>query len=164
MLIAVVFAVLALALLFPETRIGGALRRLLIDAPVHRLDRIKRGHVLLALLIFIALSAAYIFGRDDGLAVAGRLTGEGMDVAMAIDLATWLDLTAIALVIAATVRFGEAIGLAAIQARQWARRCAGLLRASITSLARSRSRRARPPARPRGGEDPDLPAPGFAWA
>jgi len=45
MLIAVVFAVLALALLFPETRIGGALRRLLIDAPVHRLDRIKRGHV-----------------------------------------------------------------------------------------------------------------------
>jgi len=164
MLIAVVFAVLALALLFPETRVGGALRRLLIDDAVRRLNRLKRGHVLLALVVFGFLAAAYALGRQDGVTVAGQISAEGMSYAMAFDLATWLDVTAMALVIAATVRFRDAIRLAAVQARQWARRGAGILAAALTSLARGRARRARPTPRPRRGEDPDRPAPGFAWA
>jgi hypothetical protein len=164
MLIAVVFAVLALALWFPETRIGGALRRLLVDEPARRLGKLKRGHVLLLLLVFAGLYVAYLIGRQDGVIVAGQVAADGMGVAMAIDLATWLDITFIALAIAATVRFREAIGLAATHARQWARRCAGLLRAVLTSLARGRARRSRPASRPGRGEDPDGPAPGLAWA
>ena len=164
MLIAAVFAVLALALLFPETRIGGALRRLLIDAPVRCMNRLKRGHVLLALIVFAVLAVAYMIGRQEGLLVAGQATGEGMGVAMAVDLATWLDVTAVALIVAATVRFRDAIRLAATHARLWARRCAGRRRAARTALARSRARRAGPSSRPRRSEDPDGPAPGLAWA
>ncbi len=166
MLVAVVLAVLALALWFPETRTGGALRRLLIDEPVRRLNKLKRGHVLLALMVFAVLAAAYAIGRQEGVAVAGQATADtlGATIGVGIDLATWLDVTAIALALAATVRFREAIGLAAVQARQWAARLAGLLMATFTSLARGRARRARPTPRPRHGEDPDRPAPAFAWA
>jgi hypothetical protein len=164
MLIDVVFAVLVLALWFPETRIGGVLRRLLIDNPARWLAKLKRGQVLLALVIFAALAAAYAIGRQDGLIVAGQMTAEGLTYAMAFDLATWLDVTAIALAIAVTLRFRDAIRPAATQARQWARRCAGMLMATFTSLARGRDRRARPKLQPRHGEDPDRPAPGFAWA
>jgi hypothetical protein len=161
MLISLLCAAVALALLFPETRIGGALRRLLIEEPARKLDKLNRGHVLLALLVFAGLYAAYLIGRQDGVIVAGQVAADGMGVAMAIDLATWLDITAIALMVAATVRFREAIRLAAMHARQWASRCAGLARVALTSFARGRARRARPTPRPRRGEDPD---PGFAWA
>ena len=163
-MIATVFDVLALALWFPETRVGGALRRLLIDEPVRRLNTLKRGHVILALVVFAFLAAAYAIGRQDGLIVAGQMTAEGMTYAMAIDLATWIDVAAIALVIAATARSRDAIRLAAVQARQWAMRGAGLLMATLTTFARGRARRARPTPRPRHSEDPDRPTPGFAWA
>ncbi len=164
MLIAVVFAVLGMALLFPETRIGAALRRLLIEEPARRLDKVKRGHVLLAALVFAGLYVAYLIGRQDGLVVAGQVAADGMGVAMAVDLATWIDVAAIALVVAATVRLREAIRLAAVHARQWVRRCAGMARAALTSLARSRVRRVRPSPRRGPGDDPDRPAPGWAWA
>jgi hypothetical protein len=164
MLIATVFAVLALALWFPETRSGGVLRRLLIDAPARRLDRLKRGHVVLALTVFAVLAAAWAIGRQDGLIVAGQMSAEGLSYAMVFDLATWLDVTAIALAIGAAVRLREAIGLAAVQARQWASRRAGPLMATLTSLTRGRARRPRPTPRPRHGEDPDRPATGLAWA
>ena len=164
MLVALGFAVLALALGFPETRIGGALRRLLIDEPVRRLNRVTRGHALLALVVFGFLAAAWAIGRQDGLMVAGQATADGLVTAMTIDVATWLDVTAIALVVAAALRFRWAIGLAAVHAKQWAGRCAGLLMAARTSLSRGRARRARPTPRPRHGEDPDRPAPGLVWA
>lgn len=164
MLIAVVFAILALACLFPETRVGGALRRLLVEAPARWLNRLKRGHVLLALLVFAGLYAAYLIGRQDGVIVAGQVAADGMGVAMAIDLATWIDVVAIALVVAATVRFREALRQAAVMARQWAESVAGLSRIARLTFARRRSRRIRSAARPRRGEDPDRPAPGLAWA
>jgi hypothetical protein len=164
MLIAMVFAVLVLALWFPETRIGGALRRLMIDEPARRLNQVKRGHILLGLVIFAALAAAYAIGRKEGVIVVGQVTADGIAATMAIDLATWIDVTAIAVIVAATVHLRAAIRLAAIQARQWARRGAGLVRAARTSLARGRARRPRPTARPRRSEDPDRPAPGFVWA
>ena len=163
MLIAVVFAVLALALWFPETRIGGALRRLLIDEPTRCLITLKRGHILLGLVIFAALAAAYLIASGPGVLVAGQVAADGLAYAMAIDLATWLDVTAIALVITAAVWLRQVIRPAAVQARQWAKRCAGLLRVALSSLARGRARRARPTHRPRHGQDPDRPAPAFAW-
>jgi hypothetical protein len=164
MLIALVLGVMALALLFPETPIGGVLRRLLIDEPARRLNGLKRGHVLLALGILAVLAAAYAIGRQEGVAVVGQATADTLfnTIGLGIDLVTWLDVTVIGLVIAATVRFREAIGLAAVQARQWARRCASVLMAALSS--RSRARRVRPTPRPRHGEDPDRPAPGFVWA
>jgi hypothetical protein len=164
MLIALVLAVLALALWFPDNRIGGALRRLLIDEPVRRLNDLKRGHVLLALGIVAILATAYAIGRQEGVALVGQATADTLvnTVGLGIDLVTWLDVTAIGLIIAATVRFREAIGLAAVQARQWARRCARVLVAALAS--RSRARRPRGATRPRHGEDPDRPAPAFAWA
>ena len=64
MLISLLCAAVALALLFPETRLGGVLRRLLIEAPARTLDKLKRGHVLLALLVFAGLYAAYLIGKD----------------------------------------------------------------------------------------------------
>jgi len=164
MLIAVVFAVLALAVWFPETRIGGPLRRLLIDEPARRLARVKRGHVLLVLLICAVLAAAWAIGRQEGVAFAGQASGDFFATAMTIDFATWLDVTAVALLVAATVRLREAIRLAAVLARQWARRCAGRLAARLMPAARGRARRSRPTPRPRHGEDPDRPAPAFAWA
>jgi hypothetical protein len=163
MLIAVVFVVLALAFWFPETRIGGALRRWLIDAPVRGLDRLKRGHFLFALLILTALAAAYAIGREAGVLVAGQAAADGVAYAMVFDLATWLDVMAIALAIAATVRLRETIRFAVLQARRLARRCAGAFRTSLAPLARSRARRSRPTPRPRRGEDPDRPAPAFGW-
>ena len=160
MLIALLCAAVALALLFPETRIGGALRRLLIEEPARRLNWLKRGHVLLAALVFAGLYVAYLIGRQDGVIVAGQVAGDAMGVAMALDLASWIDVVAIALLVAGAVRFREALRQAAVLARQWAQRCAGLARAAVASVARGRARRARPTRRPRRGEDPD---PGFAW-
>jgi hypothetical protein len=136
----------------------------LIEAPVRGLSRLKRGHVLMALAVFAALAVAWAIGRQDGVSVAGQLAAERWQFALAVDLAPWLDMTSIALVIAATVRFREVIRLAAVQARQWARRCAGRLMATLAPLARGRAGRARGAPRPRHGEDPDRPAPGFAWA
>lgn len=57
MVIAVVFAILTLGLWLPETRIGGALRRLLIDQPARWLTKLRRGHVLLLLVLFDAPAA-----------------------------------------------------------------------------------------------------------
>jgi hypothetical protein len=164
MLIAMVFAVLALALLFPETRVGGALRRLLVDEPARRLNRLKRGHVILLLLILALLAAAYVIGRQEGVAMIGQASADTLISTLGVDLATWIDMTAIGLAVAAIARFREAIGLAAVQARQWAGRCAGALKAALVSLARGRARRPRATPRPRHGEDPDRPAPGLAWA
>jgi len=160
MLIAMVFAVMALALLFPESGIGGALRRLLIEEPARRLGRLRRGHLLLALVLFALLAAAYAIGRQDGMIVAGQLGAEGLSYAMAFDLATWLDVTAIALILAATTPLRAAIRLATDLTRRSVRR----LMAPLRSRASGRARRARAARPPRGGEDRDRPAPGLAWA
>jgi hypothetical protein len=161
MFIVLFCAAVAAAVWFPDTAVGAVLKRLLIERPARILNAVRRGHVATAVVVVGALGLAYAFGKNEGLLAASQASGDVIAYLAAGDLISSIDVLAIGLLIAATVRFREAIGPAAARARQWA----GGLGGSMARVARSRARRIRSGARrPRGGEDSDRPAPGLAWA
>jgi membrane protein implicated in regulation of membrane protease activity len=87
-----------------ETPIGRVLRRWLIDRPAARLARISRGHVMLMLIVAgIALALIWLLENDGRMLVAMGLPAV-ISFAVAIDLASLLDIAAVAVIAASTVR------------------------------------------------------------
>jgi len=139
MLIWLVAAALGAMLLFPETTIGRGLRRLLVDKPAAALNRGRRGHLALVALIGVMLAIAFAMGRE-GFIVAGQVP-EAVAWFAAFDIATYVDVVALALIVATAVRLKSAIA--------FVRAAPALLRRRVTSgmrrLRTARKRRA-PPA------------------
>jgi len=103
MLVALI-SIWAALLMARGTPIGIRLHRLLVEAPARRLSRIGRGHVLLAIVtLSIIVSVIWLLDNDGRMLVTMGLP-DFLGFATAIDLSALLDLAAVAVIAAATVR------------------------------------------------------------
>jgi hypothetical protein len=128
------------------TPIGALLHRLLVDLPAARLSRISRGQVLLWMILAGGSMALVWLLQNDGRMLVAMGLPEVLSFAAAVDLATFVDLSAVALAAAGSVRM-QALG-------QW---IAHRLPAGSRRRPRTvRVRRPRPPAN--DDERPALPA------
>jgi len=103
MLIALI-SLWAALLMAQGTPIGNRLHRLLVEAPARRLSRIGRGQILFGLLtLSIIVSVVWLLENDGRMLVTMGLP-EFLGFATAVDLSALLDLAAVAVLGAATVR------------------------------------------------------------
>ena len=142
-------------LLFPQTPAGAVLRRLLVEAPARALSRLRRGHfALLIMLVALGVIAAS-FGREL-LLVFAQGTPELVAWFAAFDIATYVDVIAAAVIVAAAVRLKAALAFARMALRRILPR-----RSASAGPRRPRLKRRRtPPADP---QDEPWPA-GLALA
>jgi hypothetical protein len=104
MLTALLFTVWTAMVVARGTPIGDALHRMLVEAPARRLSRISRGQILFLLLtLSIIVSLVWVLENDGRMLVTMGLP-EFLGFATAIDLSALLDLAAVAVIAAATVR------------------------------------------------------------
>ena len=86
------------------TPAGDTLHRMLVEAPARRLSRISRGHLLFMLLtLSIIVSLVWLLENDGRMLVTMGMP-EFLGFATAIDLSALLDLAAVAVIAAATIR------------------------------------------------------------
>lgn len=117
------------------TPAGAILHRILVEAPARRLSRVTRGHILFGLLtLSIVASLIWLLDNDGRMLVTMGLP-EFLGFATAIDLSALLDLAAVAVIAATTIRF-RAVGA-------WVRQTVAPRR---PRARRPRVRRQRPPA------------------
>ena len=116
------------------TPAGAILHRILVEAPARRLSRVTRGHLLFGLLtLSIVVSVIWLLDNDGRMLVTMGLP-EFLGFATAIDLSALLDLAAVAVIAATTIRF-RAVGT-------WVRQTIAPRRRA----RRPRVKRQRPPA------------------
>ncbi|MDB5417876.1 MAG: hypothetical protein JWP50_1295 [Phenylobacterium sp.] len=157
MLTILMFAAGLVLLLAPDTPIGRQLKRVLVEWPAERLSRVRPGLVLLILLLVVAGAALIAVAKSEGAFLVAQGLPEALASLAAFDVATYLDVLAIAWLFAASVRLRAvkaAIGSAMARARPWIARQAA---------PRARARRSRPASPPPANSD-DEGSPGFALA
>jgi hypothetical protein len=150
------FAVGLFIWLAPETPIGKALRRALVDWPAERLSRIRPGVVILILLLVVGSVALMVGAKDDGAFLVAQGLPEAIASIFAFDLATYFDVLAVAWLLAASVRLRvvkAVLGSVAARVR----------RLIVRRTSRVRAPRRRPAAPPPANSD-DEGWPGFALA
>jgi hypothetical protein len=161
-------AAAAMAWLFPDTPAGRSLRRLLVDLPARKLAQLTPGAVIFALLVMLAIAATIALFKTDGIFLAAQGLPEGIAWFATFDVAAYLDLIALAWLLAAMVRLRTAYdGLRALaaRARELAQRWTTVLRVRSRPGARTRSRRTGgKPLRPSRDEEPGWPTPAFTYA
>jgi hypothetical protein len=91
------------------TPVGDALHRMLVEAPARRLSRIGRGQILLAIVTLSIIVTLVWFLENDGRMLVTMGLPEFLGFATAIDLSALLDLAAVAVIAATTIRF-RAVG------------------------------------------------------
>jgi hypothetical protein len=104
MLIALI-SIWAALLVAQGTPLGNRLHRLLVEAPARRLSRIGRGHLLLAIVTLSIIVTLVWFLENDGRMLVTMGLPEFLGFATAIDLSALLDLAAVAVIAATTIRF-----------------------------------------------------------
>jgi hypothetical protein len=165
MLIFLFCAAAAVAWLFPDTPAGRALRRLLVDLPARKLAQLTAGRVIFALLVMLAIAAAIGFAKTDGIALLAQGLPDGIAWFATFDVATYLDVIAIAWLLAAAVRLRAAydgLRTLAARARRLAQPWIKMLRLRKTG-ARSRSRRPGEKPPPPREDDRAWPALAFSY-
>jgi hypothetical protein len=158
-------AAAAMVWLFPETPTGRSLRRLLVDLPARKLAQVTPAGVILALLVALAIAAAIGLARTDGIFLVAQGLPEGIAWFATFDVATYLDVIALAWLLGAMVRLRAAYeGLRALadQAKRRAQRWIAILRVrgGMRSRSRRTDRKLPPPAQE---EEPAWPAPAFSY-
>jgi hypothetical protein len=108
MLIALI-SIWAALLMAQGTPIGNRLHRALVEAPARRLSRIGRGHILFAIVTLSIIVTLVWFLENDGRMLVTMGLPEFLGFATAIDLSALLDLAAVAVIAATTIRF-RAVG------------------------------------------------------
>jgi hypothetical protein len=164
MLILLLCAAVIVAWRWPQTAVGRALHQLLVDWPARLLaelnlgrvlpKRITSGRVALIVPILLAVLIAFVVAHNDGLVFLAQGMPEGIAWFATFDIATYLDVIALGLVLGATVRLRALYGafktwLARSAIGRWVRRA---------PAARSRSPRPERKAPPASNDD------GPAWA
>jgi len=160
MLLCLMLGLLAILIAFPETPIGQALHRVLVEPLARRLSRVRPGHLVFAAVLITFVAALILLFEWEGVRLVGMAAPEVVTWLGMFDAAAVLDLAAVAIAMAATTRFR------AVRDRILA--IAGQVLATVRRApggGRQRSRRTRPTAaRPPRSDDPD-PAPSLAgWA
>jgi len=164
MLILLFSMAVAIVLLWPDTIAGRALRRLMIEQPARKVAQITPGTALFALLVMLVIAVVIGVAKRDGVALLAQGVPEGIAWFATFDVATYIDVIALAWLLAATVRLRAAYGaLTASVAR--AKRLTTLwlsgLRVRGKSGARRRARRCGQRA-PRPSPDQDEVWPALA--
>ncbi len=117
------------------TPVGRAMRRAMVEAPARRLSRITRGQILLAIVTLSLILGTIWLLDNDGRMIVSMGLPDFLSFAAAIDLSALLDLAAVAVIAATTIRF-RAVGA-------WLRHGLAPRR---PRARRPRVRRQRPPA------------------
>ena len=151
MLTWLVIAAIGVMQMFPHSLAGRALRRLLVDKPAAGLNRLRRGHLALVFLLAVMLAAALAMGRE-GFVVAAQ-TPEIVAWFAAFDIATYVDVFAAAVILAAAVRLKPLVGIARLALARLRRTGPRAVRAP-----RRHSHRQTPPADSDDEAWPALPA------
>ncbi|MDB5494153.1 MAG: hypothetical protein JWP86_1490, partial [Phenylobacterium sp.] len=122
MLTILMFAVGLVLLLAPDTPIGRQLKRVLVESPAERLSRVRPGVVLLIVLLAVAGAALIAVAKSEGAFLVAQGLPEALASLAALDVATYLDVLAIAWLFAASVRLRAvkaAIGSGVTRVRLW---------------------------------------------
>ena len=121
MLFILVCAVMIVAAAWPETPVGRMLRRLMVEWPARRLAALdlgrlvpKRasGRIALLLLILLMVGGLVALARSDSLVMLAQGMPEGLAWFATFDIATYLDVIALAVVLGLTVRLRALYGAA----------------------------------------------------
>lgn len=161
MLIVLLYATVIAAWRWPHSATGQVLHRLLADWPARQLAKLNlgrlipkmtSGRVALALLLVFAVVVAVALARNDGLIFLAQAMPEGIAWFATFDIATYLDVIALGLVLGASVR------LRALYAapKAWAARSA--VGRAIRRACRARTRSPRPERKAPPPSNDDEPA------
>jgi hypothetical protein len=154
MLIFLLCAAMMVAWGWPQTPVGRVLRRLMVEWPARQLSRLDpdkvlpkltSGRILLVLLALIAVAAAVLLARNGALVFLAQGLPEGVAWFAAFDIATYLDVMALAIVLSATVRLRSIY----VALKAW------VARSALSRLMRhGRGARSRSPRPERGLQPP----------
>lgn len=145
----------------PQTPAGRALRRMLVDGPAARMASVKPATALFVFAMAIVTATALLFLEGEALFVVVQAAPEAAVWFAAFDVATYIDVMAIAWVLGRGARLKVLAGLVAARARAGAARAGTWMRRVSRRAGRDPSAGGRrlPPA-----NDDDEPAAGFALA
>jgi len=152
MLTSLFCAALAFALLFPNTQAGRWLRGLLIDLPARHLAKLTLPRILCGVIVFAAIAGLIAFAKYDGLFVVAQSVPDTIIWFTAFDVATYVDVIGLLLLMAATIRMRAALRAScAVAARswRWLMHCAKQLQSSrlrVTERGRRTHKTAPPPS------------------
>jgi len=159
MLLCLLLGILATLIAFPETPIGRALHRVLVEPLARRLNRIRPGHLIFAAALIGFATGLILLFEWEGVRLVGMAAPEVMSWLAMFDAAAVLDLAAVAVAMAATTRFRTVRDRVLMMAGQ-------MVTVARTVLTRGRQRafKARPTApKPPRPDDPDPAWAGYAF-
>jgi len=146
------FAVWLVVWRAPNTLLGRVLRRALVEHPAERLSRVRRGQVLILLLLAaVSIATVALLKSEGAFLVAGGLP-EGLTWVATFDVASYFDILALGWLFAASVR------LRAVKAVLGSLLARTRPRGARRAMPRSRTPRRRPAAPPPANSD------GEGWA
>ena len=147
MLILFFCAVVAVALLFPQTAAGGLVTRLLVEAPARMLTGLTPARVAFIFLVTLATVLILVFVKAVGLIAIAQGLPDGLAWFAAFDVGAYLDAIALVWLLAATLRLRaswNALQVSTGRAGQRIWRHIALLRARLGHGSVRRSRRRGP--------------------
>ena len=159
MLLCLLLGILATLIAFPETPIGRALHRVLVEPLARRLNRIRPGHLIFAAALIGFATGLILLFEWEGVRLVGMAAPEVMSWLAMFDAAAVLDLAAVAVAMAATTRFRTVRDRVLMMAGQ-------MVTVARTVLTRGPQRafKARPTApKPPRSDDPDPAWAGYAF-
>lgn len=163
MLILLLCAAMIVAWRWPQTPVGRVLHRLMVEWPARQLAKLDpgkllpklgSGRMLLVLLLVLAVGMAIEVARSDGMMFLAQVVPDGVAWFATFDIATYLDVVALGVVLGATVR------LRAIYAALKAWVVRSVLGRKVRQARGARRRTPHPRRRPPPSSNDDEPA----WA
>ena len=120
MLTSLFCAALAFALLFPNTQAGRWLKDLLIDLPARQLAKLTLPRIVCGVIVIAAMASLIAFAKNDGLFVVAQSVPDAIVWFTAFDVATYVDVIGLLLLMAAAVRVRAVLRVSrAVAARSW---------------------------------------------
>jgi hypothetical protein len=113
MLFILMCAAMIVAAAWPKTAVGRMLHRLMVKWPARQLARLEpdkvlpkltAGRILLVLLVLSGIALAIAVAREDVTILFAQMAPEGIAWFAAFDIAAYLDVVALAILLSATVR------------------------------------------------------------
>jgi hypothetical protein len=170
MLILLLCAAMVVAWRWPQAPVGRALHQLLVDGPALQLAELDLGRVLpkrvagrvaLALLVLLAIGLiAVAIARSDVFFFLAQGMPEGIAWFATFDIATYLDVIAVGLVLGATMRLRALYGAF----KAWAARSVAGRAVRRAGSARARARAPRPERKTPPSNDDEPAWAGFGLA
>lgn len=143
MLAIILCAVLAVAVMAPETALGKAIRELLLDAPVRKLSTFRRSHWIAAVGALGLIAGIIAYAHASVWLLAQGLP-EALSWFAMFDVATYMDAVGLFLLVAVTVRLRDTVSAIRSMAKASQRLILRLVRRMDAGRSRHIARRARP--------------------